>query len=279
MSQARTQSTILPTTPPGYDLNTAQTCSFLVNVAIDMYEQWKLEKPDKKDEKYFKGTWTPDCGCSYSGNHTTSDFKFGQPIFSTFKLGEYEEPWGFVAKAKDGSSYLAFRGTQSTQDWLIDAMTSLKPYRDPDGGDVYGAKVHVGFYNLFKGLQASLTEQLKSVSGTLTITGHSLGSALATLAVPLMKSQMLNQASPKVGNEYFARFIDSKGANFRLVNTEDVVPNLPDKPDYERVGTEVDFTADYSGGSRAQVGKNHNPCCCYSYAIFNPNNVVNKDFE
>jgi hypothetical protein len=64
----------------------------------------------------------------------------------------------------------------------------------------------------------------------------------------------------------------------RLVNTADGVPDTPNsvapKPNkvYEHVGRQIDFTADYSDG-----GKNHNPCCTYSYALHNPDNPVNPD--
>ena len=64
----------------------------------------------------------------------------------------------------------------------------------------------------------------------------------------------------------------------RLVNTADGVPDTPNsvapKPNkvYEHVGRQIDFTADYSDG-----GKNHNPCCTYSYALHNPSNPVNPD--
>jgi hypothetical protein len=63
-----------------------------------------------------------------------------------------------------------------------------------------------------------------------------------------------------------------------LVNTADGVPSTPNsvapKPNqvYEHVGKQIDFTADYSDG-----GKNHNPCCTYSYALHNFTDPVNPD--
>lgn len=53
---------------------------------------------------------------------------------------------------------------------------------------------------------------------------------------------------------------------FRLVNTDDAVPKLPKNPEYEPVGVEAPFGADYPN-----EGERHNPCCSYSYALFHHN--------
>jgi predicted lipase len=102
---------------------------------------------------------------------------------------------------------------------------------------------------------------------TLTITGHSLGSALATLSVPLAVANNIaalqyNSASPKVGLQPFHDYYESLNApTFRLVNTADTVPNLPPQRsgDYVHVGNEVAFNADYGAEK-----KTHNPCCSYA---------------
>ena len=51
-------------------------------------------------------------------------------------------------------------------------------------------------------------------------------------------------------------------------NLKQLVEDLDVKETY----ISADFTADYSDG-----GKNHNPCCTYSYALHNPTDPVNPD--
>jgi hypothetical protein len=116
---------------------------------------------------------------------------------------------------------------------------------------------------------------------TLYISGHSLGSAVATLCVPVAVSLGMssglqcNQASPKVGDAAFAKYIDGLPIEtYRLVNTYDAVPKAPVNPLYVHVGTEVYFGADYKNEAQK-----HNPCCSYSYALANPANPVNPDIQ
>ena len=117
-------------------------------------------------------------------------------------------------------------------------------------------------------------------------TGHSLGSALVTLAVPdVMTNSGLsasrapirhyNFASPRTGDATFVTALDAiaKVPTYRIVNTEDVVPDVPpavtddvfDTYYYKHVGTPVDFTAQYDS-----FGNNHSMLNSYLYAVSHP---------
>jgi len=145
----------------------------------------------------------------------------------------------------------------------------------------------------------TLYETLKRLARTrgirhLVVSGHSLGSTTATMSGAFaVQTQFFKtvktyvSASPQVGNADFKTWYHSltdvdgnllHENTVRLVNTADGVPSTPNsvapKPNkvYEHVGKQIDFTADYSDG-----GKNHNPCCTYSYALHNPIDPVNPD--
>jgi hypothetical protein len=290
--------------PPGY-MDNAKVCSFLVNVACDMCQQWL--KQGQPSPSSFK--WVPNDPCPYtSSQYNLDDFNFNpnapdgsNPIlWSTFqyKNKTYTEPFGFIAMtAGGGAFYLVFRGSQTNVDFDLDGEDPQVPY--PGGPPA--ALVEAGFAAVFAGCSDAIKQALRQLSipwegdtrrvfqYPFFITGHSLGSALATLSVPLMapyqaKGMQCNQASPRVGNPAFATFIDSfagKGfPTYRLVNTADLVPKLPPPAVrvnhqtyfYQHVGTEVDFTAAY-----ATEKDKHSPCCSYSYALFNPTSPVNPN--
>jgi hypothetical protein len=79
-----------------------------------------------------------------------------------------------------------------------------------------------------------------------------------------------NFASPRVGDPGFAYGMNwsVQTPTFRIVNTEDVVPDVPPpltgNTIYQHVGTPVDFTAEY-----LSIGGNHSMADCYWYAINN----------
>ncbi len=252
-----------------------------MNVLSHMYDQWvKAGSP-------LNFNWQPENACPITNDFKVEDYNFGQLIWSTFTL-EFKktvtEPFGCLVKSKtDGSLFLVFRGSKSLDDFLVDAEFKPVAYSAPTPNPPPGIFVARGWYAVFNGLVKALDAHLKTISGKpLTITGHSLGAALATLAVPLAVSDNVaalhyNSASPKVGLQSFRDYYENlKVETFRLVNTADTVPNLPRKSsgDYLPVGNQVSFNADYGAEK-----KTHNPCCSYSYAIYNPKAPCNQNFD
>lgn len=273
--------TVPLTTPAGYSLTVAQTCSFFVNVASDMGAQWKKQgfpAPDK-----FK--WTPADPCPYTSGTSLSSYKMGPIIWSTFSYQKKSrtEPFGFVATSDD-TAYLVFRGSQTDADFGMDAEFVQVPYTSPIEGAPSGMMVENGFAAVFNGLLEGLVDQLKLVGGkTLLITGHSLGSTLATLSVPVAVSLGLsgaqyNQASPRVGNPAFADYVGGLSIpTFRLVNIYDDVPKMPGSTKnapYQAVGQQASFGADY-----LTEREKHEHCCSYSYALFNGQSPFNPDMD
>ena len=168
-------------------------------------------------------------------------------------------PFGFIATSSENAAdlYVCFRGTYTAEEWERDATIPLvKCSFIPDNR----VKIHEGFQNVYTtkhDVVGSLQEQVKNFLTTndvvsytnVWVTGHSLGAAVATIAIADIvtnvesmrtRTKMYNFASPLVGNKAFADFFKSKiGTNkcngnndinvcsWRVVNVNDVVPKVP----------------------------------------------------
>jgi hypothetical protein len=152
--------------------------------------------------------------------------------------------FGYVAQslAQPNQLVIAIRGTEAALEWLIDfelwptAFTTIP---------ATGLLVENGFFSVFKtmtfvdsnGDAVRLADLLALVSGdgaSLTIVGHSLGGALATMlaldvlyTTPSLKpdTTVYTLASPALGNGAFADYFDATvQTSFRVWNEYDLVP-------------------------------------------------------
>ncbi|MEM7344107.1 MAG: lipase family protein [Chloroflexota bacterium] len=180
----------------------------------------------------------------------------------TYHLLDAEGTQGIIA-TNDETVIVAFRGTEFDQieDVITDADVRLVP--GPKG------LVHSGFKQavdvVWDEMLAKIDEyQGKTVDGTrvttqaksLWFTGHSLGAALATLAVARLRLEMdrgvfglYTFGSPRTGNPEFSSALntDFKPYIFRFVNNNDVVTRVPlRKMDYSHVGSLTYIDADGS---------------------------------
>ncbi|MFC4100697.1 lipase family protein [Paenibacillus xanthanilyticus] len=150
---------------------------------------------------------------------------------------------GFIARSKRDPLLQAvvIRGTESKLDWLMDAEFLLETFREVPGG----GRTERGFTNLYRTMTVeyadasippqSLIAQLDTLpAGTrLVVTGHSLGSSLATLHAFVAGSkkidvELITFASPRVGDK---TFVEAFGAlnirSTRIFNHPDIVPHVP----------------------------------------------------
>ncbi|XP_052180606.1 phospholipase A1-Igamma1, chloroplastic [Diospyros lotus] len=177
------------------------------------------------------------------------------------KLGETwskDSNWmGFVAVSHDEESRrigrrdiaVAWRGTVAPSEWYEDMQQQLEPV---GGGD---ARVERGFLSIYKSKsiatrynKSSASEQvMKEVKRlvdfykdrgeevSLTITGHSLGGALALLnayeaatTIPNLPISVISFGAPRVGNIAFRDELYQLGVKtLRVVLKQDVVPRMP----------------------------------------------------
>jgi triacylglycerol lipase len=144
-------------------------------------------------------------------------------------------PIAFIATTGE-EIFVVFRGTDTIDEWIKDAEFFQVPYTFvPDGG-----KTEEGFTKVYNSIHESIVDKVNDLIEsenftTLFVTGHSLGAALATLAIPELIENtafsqpiMYNFASPRVGDATFMRLYDSLIDNsLRVYNTRDEVPTLP----------------------------------------------------
>ena len=150
---------------------------------------------------------------------------------------------------------IAFRGTATCLEWLENLRATLTQLPntecDKNGSDESGPMVERGFLSLYTSgtpirpsLQEMVREESKRLLQTygdeplsLTIAGHSLGAALATLAaydikttfngVPVLVT-VISFGGPRVGNRSFRQHLDKQGTKvLRIVNSDDVITKLP----------------------------------------------------
>ncbi|HXR17271.1 MAG TPA: hypothetical protein VN777_13845 [Terriglobales bacterium] len=161
---------------------------------------------------------------------------------------------GLVLQASNtGDAVVAIRGTEGIQEWIQDAkfLTVPCPFLSSGGNTEDGFTVMYesmttglgkGALPIAKALPA-LTWKKRVTS--LTICGHSLGGALATLLAldvaahassPFNTPMVYTYASPKAGDPLFVTTYDQAVPNtFRIANRLDLVPKLPLPPLYDHV--------------------------------------------
>ncbi|XGV95279.1 MAG: lipase family protein [Leptolyngbya sp. BL-A-14] len=151
---------------------------------------------------------------------------------------------------------IAFRGSSSDTDWktdfesqtervkfdqnviqedIVGKQQKVYPY---EAGSESGAEMHQGFVRAYFSVRPKIHDYLKSHDiASVTVTGHSLGGALAILCavdiqynfaskVPLI--EVYTYGAPKVGNDAFRDSFNRRVPNsYRFVHGMDLVPELP----------------------------------------------------
>ncbi|KAH7834131.1 hypothetical protein Vadar_012985 [Vaccinium darrowii] len=145
---------------------------------------------------------------------------------------------------------IALRGTATCLEWvenLRDLLVQIPGQNDPPQGQ---PKVECGFLSLYKtsgahvsSLSKSVVEEIqrlmelyKGETLSITVTGHSLGAALALLVADDLSTcapeappvAVFSFGSPRVGNRGFANRINKNNVKvLRIVNSQDVITRVP----------------------------------------------------
>ncbi|HEY6241845.1 MAG TPA: lipase family protein [Burkholderiales bacterium] len=167
--------------------------------------------------------------------------------FQKFKFFDRADTQAY-AIGNDETIVVAFRGTEpkDLHDWLTDAEFDLV-----DGP--FG-KVHDGFYRalhqVWRDVYATILE-FQDKAQSLWFAGHSLGAALAALAVATLRAEhdkpvygLYTFGQPRTGDRDFEKGFDQdfESQCFRFVNNNDIVTRVPLRVmGYSHVGTFLYF--------------------------------------
>ena len=164
---------------------------------------------------------------------------------------------GLVLQAMNsGDVVVAIRGTEGVHEWIHDAQ--FLPTRCPFNPGI--GHTEDGFTTMYNSMRVGTDDSALSVAQalpklpfkrqvkSLTICGHSLGGALATLlaldvAINTVNPRDFNvpltvytYASPRTGDDSFVALYNHAVPNtFRIANRVDLVPKLPLPPLYDHV--------------------------------------------
>lgn len=164
--------------------------------------------------------------------------------------------YGYLAKSGSGEMVAVIRGTETINEWLHDFAFLFVPNPIHAGGGM----TEDGFTAIYRSMRLgadpnspaaiSAISNLVKAGGisSITVTGHSLGAALATLLSldvglnsGVAQTTCYTFASPRVGEQFFQHTYDSVVPDsYRIYNRPDVVPQTPVYP-YEHVGYDVEL--------------------------------------
>jgi hypothetical protein len=153
------------------------------------------------------------------------------------------------------SIYIVFRGSEKRLDWetsfnfeqevvefeqeviqeqIVQDREQIYPYQ---GESQSGAQMHRGFTAAYMSVREKIHNYLRShAASSVTVTGHSLGGALATLCAVDVQYNFSNKVTidiytfgaPKVGNDGFRESFNRRVPNsYRFVHGMDIVSALP----------------------------------------------------
>merc|ERR1712060_181163 len=217
---------------------------------------------------------------AYCNSDALQDWQCGVPCEETPGMEDVRrvdddalDAHAFVGQLR-GQCVLAFRGTDSPSGWAQD-LQSLTLV-DLPGCSFQGAACRVGsgFLQNYRAIAGGITRSLAAIgcdrSKPPAITGHSLGAAMAALAVFDMHQKGFNLTKvytfgqPRVGDVSFARAFNAAFGSlpfFRVTKASDPFVYLPPEDPFHHVGTEVYYRGDSEQGYRICNGSGEDPTC------------------
>ena len=234
----------LPTPPLQPDLNVAIRFANLVKVAEEVPPDQTLHNPGDTITVTYGGI---------SVDYTVVTTFYGNDLATELNPLRADQivSFGFVAQDAAGNAVVAIRGTEGMLEWVQDSkFLAVKCPFLPGSGCTED-----GFTAVYESLRVSkdpsstrLVDFLPNMPSprtvtSITICGHSLGGAIATLlALDAAANTTLTHpiaytyASPRVGDPSFVDTYNQLVPNtYRFANRLDIVPKLPLPPQYEHV--------------------------------------------
>ncbi|KAI9761622.1 MAG: hypothetical protein M1840_001738 [Geoglossum simile] len=140
---------------------------------------------------------------------------------------------GFVAVDETNHLVvLSFRGSVTASNWITNAQIEFYQTELCDN-----CQAHLGFWHSWISVRSQVLDTLTAgnlfPSHKLIVTGHSLGGAIATLAISELRylgynATLYTFGAPMAGNQELATYISNQpGGNYRITHFNDPVPLLP----------------------------------------------------
>ncbi|KAL8253932.1 hypothetical protein R6Q59_032153 [Mikania micrantha] len=228
--------------------------------------EFDTSSPDYATCKFTEKTMLDRCGLGESGYkvtknlHATCGVELPGWIDRMPSWTSTNSSWiGYVAVCNDDEEIarlgrrdvvIAYRGTATCLEWIENLRVTLTSLPDDVTPEKKRAMVQKGFLSMYTSasntcpsLQDMVKEEISRIIETyrdeplsVTITGHSLGAALATLTAyditsTIKHSPMVTVVSfggPRVGNRNFRSQLESSGTQvLRIVNSTDVITKVP----------------------------------------------------
>ncbi|GMI88400.1 DAD1-like seeding establishment-related lipase [Hibiscus trionum] len=207
-------------------------------------------------------------GAALQNNNT---FNYVVTNFFNVAIKTDESAWmGYVAVSTDDAKValgrrdilVAWRGTATDAEWEYNLSFVQKPASELFGSG-NDAKVHLGFYSLYNGTNSAtpisareqilkavreLVDKYKGEEMSITVAGHSLGAAMATLNAvdiafngynkPTGSSTLsagcmvtaFSYAGPRIGNNGLKQLVNTLQDRLhilRITNAQDIIPMVP----------------------------------------------------
>ncbi|XP_068650755.1 phospholipase A(1) DAD1, chloroplastic-like [Aristolochia californica] len=230
--------------------------AFEFDVSSDSYATSRYRK-----QELLLHSGMPDSGYVPTRNlHATSGIQLPRWVDRAPSWMSIQSSWiGYVAVADDPKTIsrlgrrdivIAYRGTVTCLEWLENLRSMLTQL---PGSSASGClpMVESGFWSLFTSRSLKrlslceavrdevrrLLKRYKDEPISITVTGHSLGAALAVLTAYDITMTFRHKsppvtvysfAGPRVGNESFRRHMERQGSKvLRIVNSQDVITKVP----------------------------------------------------
>ncbi|RAH46203.1 lipase family protein [Aspergillus brunneoviolaceus CBS 621.78] len=154
------------------------------------------------------------------------------------ETAEFGDTAGFVAvDSTNKAIVVSFRGSSDLSNWIANIDFGLT-----DASSICtGCEIHSGFWKAWETVASTIASKVEAAVTTysdydLVFTGHSLGAALAAIGATVLRNDgytvdLYNFGQPRIGNLALADYItdQTKGSNYRVTHTDDIVPKLPPK--------------------------------------------------
>ena len=192
---------------------------------------------------------------------------------------------GLICQANGaGDAVITIRGTEGTLEWIHDAefLTVPCPFL------VGAGHTEDGFTAMYNSLRTGAAPNSPTVAKSIgslsfprpvtsvTVCGHSLGGALATLlALDLAANTVFSHpvvytyGSPRTGDSLFAStFNQVVKSSYRIDNRLDIVPKLPPPPSYQHVLQPYELTPVRLLPIPAEILVDFTPSCEHAVATY-----------